>query len=232
MSTHIGQGLYTTGPGQKPGYLTASLNEDQHQNQQIIMGRPLELPTAENMHDWQIAENIGHQFFENYRPNPNFDGRMQIGDEKRERFCDVKFLGRKTFEQFNTFIQNLREGKADIELSHAQAYADFLYPGSCCYIIVALLPNNIWQSALIYQEGDTFDSYSQYYEDINELIDKRNEIFNRIVNNDPDYITARQQNNKQLMKSRRQHLREQHLNQCGYDAIIELYGNDDDTDDD
>jgi hypothetical protein len=222
MSTFTGQGLYTTGPGQKPGYVTAAKHDNQ--NMQVILATPLRIESADEMHDWQIAESLGHQFFENYRPNPNFDGRMQFPKESRERFCDIKFIGRKTQQDFDTFIENLRNGTEEIELSHAQAYADFLYPGSCCYIITSLTPANVWQSALIYQEGDTFDSYSQYYEDINELLDKRNELFNNIVNTDHDYITARQQNNKVSMKLRKQKLRELHLNDCAYNAMIELYG--------
>jgi hypothetical protein len=222
MASYSGSGLYVNeqkASRSKPGYLKGDVLDEYI----LPPTGDLTIPGEKDKFDWELAEILGHQFFQNYRPNPNFDGRMQFPNEARERFCDIKLIPVDNKEDFDQFIDDIKTGKAKLELSHAQLFADFWFPGSCCYIAVAKMKKeNKWKSVLIKQDGRTFSSYSEYYSKVNEMLDLRNTIFEQKILLEPTYIDALKTENKTIIRTIKNKLRNKLLNDCAYE-VFELY---------
>jgi hypothetical protein len=222
LSSYSGKGLYVDEQKSrsKPGYLKGDVFSD---TKDVILPPSGDLTITGDKFDWELAEILGHQFFNSYRPNPNFDGRMQFPGEERERFCDIKLIPVNNEEDFDQFIDDILSGKAKLELSHAQLYADFWFPGSCCYIAVAKMKKSgKWKSVLIKQPGNTFASYSEYYKRVNEMLDMRNSLFEEKIKLDERYITAVASKNKNIIRTVKNKLRNEILNECAY-KVFDFY---------
>ena len=218
-SSYSGSGLYVDEQTSrsKPGYLKGDVYEP---SKNVILPPAGDLSITGDKFDWELAEILGHQFFNSYRPNPNFDGRMKFKGEERERFCDIKLIPVTTEAAFDQFIDDILSGKAKLELSHAQLYADYWFPGSCCYIAVAKMKNTgKWKSVLIKQDGRTFTSYSEYYAKVNDMLDMRNHLFEERIKMEKKYIDAVATKNKTIIRTVKNKLRNELLNDCAYQVF-------------